>query len=495
MPSPYLNGILDPFLADDFLPGIQTSRLCPYTCSFCVSGKTRGKLRGFDLNQVKEELEFVARTYADRPQMEMHINDENFGILRRDGEIADHVIYCHEKYGYPQSVFFYHDKRLVDTTRQVLTRLAPLSINGVTIPLQTESPEALKAAKRKGLTSQQLADVVDWASQHELFTCTELIFGLPGETAESFATSLDSAIERGFDSVLCNTLFIVDGIELNRTEQRQRLNIKTRYRQIRENYGMVEGEFCAEVEEVVVSTSSFDIADFLDVRKISMMFYTCFNMRFHYWLMSHFRLLGLPVTHLVRTFLDAKAVPQGPWHDYAVDFEDKAMGELYQSADQLRDKLRNDYVANGYDVGATAQLNIAFGARLIYQENDWVDSALVASAGHHINDMADQDMQAARLLIDLYRRERTDVINLKLPAPLETRWDVLAWRDDKFQKPLATYRLDHSRHIGFSFKPSFLRKYENLRADLGLDHDQDFFINLFHRIGSRSDLLLQLDYV
>ena len=34
--SPYLNGLMDPFVKEGLGPTIQTSRLCPYTCAFCV---------------------------------------------------------------------------------------------------------------------------------------------------------------------------------------------------------------------------------------------------------------------------------------------------------------------------------------------------------------------------------------------------------------------------------------------------------------------------
>ena len=35
-PSPYLTGILDPFLADPLLaPIMETNRGCPYACTFC----------------------------------------------------------------------------------------------------------------------------------------------------------------------------------------------------------------------------------------------------------------------------------------------------------------------------------------------------------------------------------------------------------------------------------------------------------------------------
>ena len=84
MGSPYLSGIMEDFLDSDFQPLIQTSRFCPYTCAFCVSGKNRGKLRGYPIEQIKEELRYVSRRYADRPHHTMFLADENFGILKRD---------------------------------------------------------------------------------------------------------------------------------------------------------------------------------------------------------------------------------------------------------------------------------------------------------------------------------------------------------------------------------------------------------------------------
>ena len=101
------------------MPIVQTSRLCPYTCAFCVSGKNRGKLRAFPIEQVREELHYICRRYADRPEFTMYIADENFGILKRDVEVAQIIRDCAERYGYPRKVFFYNDKRFTETSREV----------------------------------------------------------------------------------------------------------------------------------------------------------------------------------------------------------------------------------------------------------------------------------------------------------------------------------------------------------------------------------------
>jgi hypothetical protein len=109
--SPYLSGLLDKFIHSDYLPLIQMSRYCPYSCAFCVSGKTRGKLRGFPLGMIKEEISLISRTFVDRPHLALQIADENFGILTRDVEIAQHIRECSDETGFPLQTFYYSDKR------------------------------------------------------------------------------------------------------------------------------------------------------------------------------------------------------------------------------------------------------------------------------------------------------------------------------------------------------------------------------------------------
>ena len=89
MGSPYLSGLMDDFMHSDYQPLIQTSRFCPYTCSFCVSGKNRGKLRGYPIDQVEEELKYVSMMTSLGCPFDCsycHIADEIKGSLA--GEIC-----------------------------------------------------------------------------------------------------------------------------------------------------------------------------------------------------------------------------------------------------------------------------------------------------------------------------------------------------------------------------------------------------------------------
>ena len=208
--SPYLSGLMDEFMDSDYQPLIQTSRFCPYTCAFCVSGKLRGKLRGYPIEQVIEELKYVSKKYADRPHHTMFIADENFGILKRDVEIAEAVKKCNVDYNYPRKIFFYNDKRFKETSRKVIEILGDINQGGLVLSLQTENPETLKAINRRNVSEEEIDDAISWASKLNISTSTELIFGMPHDTRDSFVELLDRSVKRGFDQVWCHNLFLMD---------------------------------------------------------------------------------------------------------------------------------------------------------------------------------------------------------------------------------------------------------------------------------------------
>lgn len=88
VPSPYLTGFLDEFLKLSYFPLLQATRTCPYQCTFCVSGKDRSKLRAFPLEQVKQEIDYIAHWNKDRPHIMLNLAELNFGINKQDPELA-----------------------------------------------------------------------------------------------------------------------------------------------------------------------------------------------------------------------------------------------------------------------------------------------------------------------------------------------------------------------------------------------------------------------
>lgn len=271
IPSPYLDGTLDQFLDGQWQPLLQTSRLCPYTCAFCVSGKDRGKLRAFPLEQVREEVDYVARRFRGDRNTITYICDENFGILARDLDVAGYIVDSRRRRGYPNRVFYYNDKRFTHISRKLHERLGGMCYHGVCLSLQSENPEALKAIHRRNLTDEQVASALAWAKGLGLKTSTELIFGLPGETLQSYCATVDKCARAGFDSVNSYNLIMFDGIEMDRPYYRAEHGIRGAFRPIHGSATVFTDRVVVEREEVVLEAKGFDLQDFMAVRRINVL--------------------------------------------------------------------------------------------------------------------------------------------------------------------------------------------------------------------------------
>ncbi|MBC7950583.1 MAG: radical SAM protein [Rhodospirillaceae bacterium] len=483
--SPYLSGVLAPFLTSEFQPLVQTSRLCPYTCAFCTSGKNRGKIRAFPMDQVKEELSYVARAYKGQDHQVLFLADENFGILPRDVEVAEHIRDCGERIGYPKSLFFYNDKRFTDTSKAVIETLGDYNQLGLALALQTENPETLKAINRKNVSEAEIVAAIDWAKERDIGTTTELIFGLPYETRHSFVDLLNRSVARRFDTVQCHNLFIMDGIELNRPGVREKYGLKTGFRLLGTNYGHVGDEFVLEHEEVVVATDTFSYEDFIAVRGLNLMFYTVFSLHFFKPLFQVLRGLNCDLATVFDRFVTGGASDNPGYRSFLSDFHAAVEGELFPDRQSLFDHVKAQYEASGRTIADPTRINIAFGARLIYQELSWVRQTL---EGLLLNEPTVVGHEALlREALDLAERERIDLRGAVAPEPLTVTHDFLAWRRDKYEglpAPLSAPRriLFQASDLALGKIASFKREYDHEGDTTFYYQAMDFIVPRHHQI-------------
>ena len=492
-----MGGYLDSFLTGDFLPLLQTSRLCPYTCTFCVSGKNRGKLRGFPLEQVKAEIDYITHHFKDNPHLPMYIVDENFGILPQDMEIADYIRWSFETRGFPRGMFFYNDKRFGKISRHVSGKLGAMTKFGLVLSLQTETEETLKEIKRSNLTPEDIDEAIQWASENDLPATTELIFGLPYETRESFIDMLNSAVRRGFDSILINNLFIMDGIEMTHGSFREKHKIKTKLRPIRTSYGYVGSEFCVETQELVIQTNTISFNDFLIMRQLNFMFYAIFSMDFYKWFFQYIRQLGVPLADYLTHFVnesEQNGIKNEKWIRFMRDLKEEALGEQFDSQEEANSHFLETYKANGNETGPPTMLNPYFGARLIYMENDWLKEVMLDILGKFIDPQEKPEtFEIASLLIELCSRERIELIDRIPPEPLVSEFDVIAWKKNKFRLPLDSYKV---KPVSISFEEDlqFKEKIHEVKKLFLKGKPEEFYYNAYIFIVPQSELLYNISY-
>ena len=496
MDSPYLSGLLDDFMHSDYQPLIQTSRYCPYTCAFCVSGKNRGKLRGYPLEQVNEELIYVAKKYADRPHMTMFLADENFGILKRDEEVAEMIKKCHVDYGFPESLFFYNDKRFTETSRKIIEILGPINHIGLALALQSENPETLKAINRRNVTEEEITAAITWSSKLGIRTTTELIFGMPFETKQSFVKQLDIAVSRGFDSVLAHNLFIMDGIELNRPEKREEFGIKTKFRNLGVEYGKHDGNFFCEHEEVVVETKTLSYQDFLDVRGLNFLFYAVFAFNYQKWFFQFIRNEKISLPDFFDKFLKPNREENWPtgYLKFIDDFKNSVESELFDTREEMVSYYKNVYEENGNEVGDPSRININFGARLIYLENDWIKEVLMRHLKAIMKeDVYNENKTIAEKLISLAQRQRISLRHVSARDLLNFSFDIINWQKNKFKESLYNFKMPN-RNIVFTTNEHHKSKIESFQKRFSNEKDGDFYYEALEFIRPISLTLHDLAY-
>ena len=98
LPSPYLDGVFDHYGAAVDAAIVESNRGCPFGCTFCDWGSaTNQKVRKFDLQRVKDEIEWIGRHEV----RVIWVADANFGIYERDIELAEWICEVKKKSTHP----------------------------------------------------------------------------------------------------------------------------------------------------------------------------------------------------------------------------------------------------------------------------------------------------------------------------------------------------------------------------------------------------------
>jgi hypothetical protein len=446
---------------------------------------------------VKAEIDLVCDRFSDRPYMGLLLSDENFGILPRDVELAEYIRESKSRTGYPKSIFFYNDKRFTETSKKVIESLGQINTHGLILSLQSENPETLKEVKRKNLSPEDIAAAIKWAADRNMPTSTELIFGMPYETRKSFSDLLNSSVEKGFDSILGFNLFLMDGIELNTPSKREQHGVRTMFRPVGTYYGLLDGEFTAETEEIVVETKYFTFEDYLLIRSLNFAYYAVFALLFYRWYFQFVRHSGVDMSQFMLEFvsptINAEDLPPGHLR-FCEDFRQAIVGELFESREAVKNHLKALFKANNGEVDEPIRQNVFYGARLIYLETDWVANSLRGTLRKFLSPAQHPDVfETADFILGLCAKERMNLQKDETPESILSQYDVISWRSDKFKGPLENYRIA-PRFIEFSYSEDTRERIKSFRDEFGSHFDNGFYYFAMDFM-NRRELLYQLNYV
>ena len=276
IPSPYLSGIFDKLIEaypeNEWLILWETNRGCPFKCTFCDWGSaTASKVNKFDLERLKLEIDWFSKKKIEF----IFCCDANFGILKRDIEIAEYVAKKKISTGYPKVLSVQNTKNTTERAYQTQKILADAGLNkGVTLSMQSLDPETLHNIKRDNISLKSYDTLQKLFTKNNVTTYSDLILALPGETFDSFTGGVSNLIQNGqHNRIQFNNLSILPNSEIGDLKYQKRFGIKTVETDILNMHGFFgDDEFgISEKQKLVIATDSMPSKDWQKTRAFSWM--------------------------------------------------------------------------------------------------------------------------------------------------------------------------------------------------------------------------------
>ncbi|MEU7041246.1 radical SAM protein [Streptomyces varsoviensis] len=225
--------ILTPVYSDEEITGssmivYETNRGCPYKCAFCYwGGATNSKVRQFDLERIFAELGRLIRLMPT--DATLFIADANFGILGRDRQIAEHIVELSKRY----------DKRLIISTNwakngnerivEIASMLHAADLTGaITLSAQSFDADVLKIANRANIRTDHYRRLLSRFRELNVPTYTDLIWGLPGESYETYLKGVEEVLTAGGSPVIY-PLLLLNNTEYSRESFQDKHRLTTRW--------------------------------------------------------------------------------------------------------------------------------------------------------------------------------------------------------------------------------------------------------------------------
>jgi len=267
--SPYLMGILDKFFDSLLTPIIQTTRGCPFGCTYCQEGGVYfSKIGRYSLKRIKEDLEYLAKRSKVSNLM---LIDSNFGMYKEDLETCKTLSYIKEKYKWPKHIEATLGKN-ADTVLQAILLLKEDIV--LDVPVQSTNPIVLKNIKRQNVFSEKMIKIINSQKSFGTNSFSEVILCLPGDTKKAHFKSMFDLIDGGVNVVRSHQLLVLPGSEIANEESIKNFDMVTKFRLQPRCFGNYEccGEMIAacEIDELCIANKSMSYEDYLECRRLDM---------------------------------------------------------------------------------------------------------------------------------------------------------------------------------------------------------------------------------
>lgn len=268
--SPYLKGYFDKMAEEEeleFSAILETNRGCPNKCAFCDWGNIKTKMRCYNMETVKAEIDW----FSEKKIEYVYCADGNFGLFERDEEIVEYLIKKHSENGFPQKFQATYSKNNPDTVFRINKRLNEVGMcKGATLSFQSMHQDVLDNIFRKNMPIENFHRLMSLYNANGIAAYSEIILGLPGETYETFKDGIEQLLDYGqhmsinfFNCELLRNSIMSD------PEYMKKYDIKFAKTEQHQYHVIPNSKDIPEFSRIVVSTSSLSKERWIDCNILS----------------------------------------------------------------------------------------------------------------------------------------------------------------------------------------------------------------------------------
>ncbi|MCW8892156.1 MAG: B12-binding domain-containing radical SAM protein, partial [Deltaproteobacteria bacterium] len=203
IPSPFAAGLVD---LKRGLVYYESSRGCPYNCSFCMSSLDE-KVRSFSFARIKADLKFL----MDEQVSLIKFVDRTFNYSpQRSREIFNYILQNNRT----SQFHFEIGAHLLDEATLKLLETVPEETFQFEIGVQSTLPETLINVGRIASLERLAENVSYLKSNTKIHLHLDLIAGLPGETYSQFLQSIDWTCSLGAGHLQIEPVKLLPGAPL-----------------------------------------------------------------------------------------------------------------------------------------------------------------------------------------------------------------------------------------------------------------------------------------
>lgn len=452
IPSPYLAGLMDPFLKTGYFPLLQIARGCPFTCSYCNSApKSNNRIFAHSVQNVRDDLLYIAKRV--KPELPVCFADDNFAMYERDEQVADYIAELQDEFGWPRYVRTTTGKNRADRIIRVMRKTR--GGMPMTAAVQSMNSEVLKNIERDNISLDSYALIQKEVLAQGMQSYGELILCLPGESRESFMKGVHDLLEAGVQRISAHQLMLLHGAPLSNPDSRERFGFKTRFRLVARDVGNYTGEPIMELEEMVVETPSFSFDDYLETRVFHLLMTIYFYEGNFEEAFAFARQEGIKSFDLfVRLQAMLEKAPKG-FQDMIREFRRESREELFYTKEECREAALRHFpdLVSGAKGGNLLSKYSMLGRFYVVQEAvDFLEAGISAALGESASEA--KRLQLAAIMDFL----RCVVLKVPFAQSLDdaprwiTHYDIQAWSKAAYAGGLEAFKFPEARSFDMAME-------------------------------------------